>query len=402
MATRPSWLNVLGPLGGLVAGIQNAQSKYNPTPAKFVQNVAKNFGTSTTKPASASGLDYSTQDKKTPTLVFGNGPLVTDLKPIVTDFKPNPPIKTDGVGSNNQDFYNQGIGNIQSQGNEGLDFIEQDYSNALGALAGQEESLRGQAGTAQGQIENEAGSVRTQLGKEQGTAETGIQSNLSTAETQGASQLQQARDLFRQTQQGNIAQLSALGISSSSVSEALAERLGVETARRIAGVTGSLSEVRQNATKELGRIKDYYQSRLTDVTNQVATQKANIQNSLMQGLNQINSARNQAATDKSRSRAELLNNVQNSIAQLTQQQQQFEQSLKQWASQKQAALTPIITDPSFIDTLTSATDTFNDKFAPQGFQYVPDVNTDAYGRVQGQVKYSSTKVKDDLSNPFET
>lgn len=306
-----------------------------------------------------------------------------------------------GDTGGSQGFYSQGMQNIQSQGDQGMDFIEQDYNNALGMLAGQEQSLRGQAGTAEGQIESEAGQVRTQLEKEQGTAETGVQSNLQTAETQGASQLQQARDLFRQTQQQNIAQLSALGISSSSVAEALAERLGVETARRIAGVTGSLSEVRINATKELSRIKDYFQSKLTDVQNQVQVQKSNIQNALMQGLNQINAARNQAAADKARSRAELLNNVQNSIYQLTQQQQQFEQSLKQWAEQKSAALTPIVTDPNFVNTLTQATNTFNQQFAPSGFQYVPQVSTNPYGNVTGSVKYNLQKnTEDELTNPF--
>lgn len=304
-------------------------------------------------------------------------------------------------GSGAQSGYNQQIQNVQSQGDQGADLIEQDYNNALGMLAGQEQSLRGQAGTAEGQIENEAGAVRSQLTREQGVAEQGVQSNLSTSEKEGTNAMQQARDLFRQTQQGNIAQLSALGISSSSVAEALAERLGVETARRIAGVTGSLQEVRENATKEMGRIKDYYTSKVTEVQQQVQVQKANIQNSLIAGLNQINSARQQAATDKARSRAELLNNVQNQIFQLTQQEQQFQQSLKQWAEKKSAALTPMITDPNFVNSLTQATSTFNQQFAPQGFNYAPEVSTDEFGRVRGSVNYNLQKKPDEFANPFK-
>jgi signal transduction histidine kinase len=128
----------------------------------------------------------------------------------------------------------------------------------MGALGDQENLLRSQAGTGEAQIGNEYAGVKTQLGAEQATKEQGVQSELSTSETQGKTAMQEARDLFRQTQQQNIAQLSGLGISSSSVAEALAERLGVETARRIAGVSGSINEVRTNATKSWEELKTIF------------------------------------------------------------------------------------------------------------------------------------------------
>jgi hypothetical protein len=211
--------------------------------------------------------------------------------------------------------------------------------------------------------------------------------------------MQQARDLFRQTQQQNIAQLSAMGISSSSVSEALAERLGVETARRIAGVTGSVQEVQQNAQQELQRTNAYYQGKKNDLNNWVNDQKANIQQSLMAGLNQINSARNQAATDKSRSRAELINNVQNAIQSLTAQQQQFQQSLDQWAQQKSSVLQPLVTDPNFIQSLQKTTDTLNQNFAPTGFGYAPQFSQNGQGQLSGQVNYGLNKTG--KQNPYD-
>lgn len=267
------------------------------------------------------------------------------------------PPSSGGVGA--QGGFDAAQNTINSNTNQGLDFIEEDYNNVLGQLAGQEQSLRGQVDIAGRTISDEAAGVKTQLGQEQATKEQGIQSQQQTAEKESASSMQQARDLFRQTQQQNIAQLSALGISSSSVAEALAERLGVETARRIGGITGSLQEVRQNAAKELARTKDYYQQRITDVTNQVQVQKANIQNSLLSGLNQINSSRQQAATDKSRSRAELISNAQRAIQGLAAQQQEFENSLKAWATKKSAALTPIITDPQWIQAYQNNINTLN-------------------------------------------
>lgn len=233
---------------------------------------------------------------------------------------------------------------IQQQQDNGNAQIDDDYNQSMGMLDSAQSGLQGQASSSSAQITNDAASVRTSLGAQQATGEQGVQSSLSTSEKQGTSAMQQARDLFRQTQQSNNAQLSALGISSSSVSEALAERLGIETARRIAGVTGGLDEVRLNAVNELGRVKNYYAEKKTQLDENVRIQKDQIQQSLMQGLNQINSARSQAASAKSEARANLLSQVQTQIYQLTTQQQQFDQSLKTWATQKSAALTPLTTN----------------------------------------------------------
>ena len=327
-----------------------------------------------------------------------------------------PPGQTLGTSTNTQNSYNQnayipqsnvvfpGQGSSGSQGvvtpttgnqpnydqlnqqtNDFGAIIDQEYNNTMGTLGDQERLLQGQATSASGQIGNEYAGVKTQLGAEQATKEQGVQSELSTSEAQGKTSMQQARDLFRETQQQNIAQLSGLGISSSSVAEALAERLGVETARRIAGVSGSINEVRTNATKELGRIKNYFSEKLTNLENEKAVKLSEIQNSLMQGINQINSARNQAATAKAQQRLELFSNAQNTIANLTQQYQQFQQSLQQWAAEKQASLTPIAQDPNYVQKLISTANVFNEQFSPTGFNFAPSLSVDATGQMTGKV-----------------
>lgn len=279
--------------------------------------------------------------------------------------------------------------------------LESDYNQAMNALSGQESGLQAQAGTAMGSIGNEAAATKTALGAEQATKEQGVNTSLSTAETGAKSSLQQARDLFRQTQQQNIAQMSALGISSSSVSEALAERLGVETARRIAGVTGSLQEVRTNAANELGRIKNYFAERSTQIQQQAEAQKAQIQQALVQGLNQINSARQAAASDKAARRQSLLSQVSSSIAQLTQQEQQFQQSLKAWAAQKSAALTPIAQDPNYVQNLLAQTQNIQQQFNPSQFVATPSFNFDKLGDVTGQINLQKPpKEEEDLLTKY--
>ena len=291
---------------------------------------------------------------------------------------------------------------VQSNQDAGNAQIESDFNQAMEMLNSSESSLRSQAGTAQGQIDTGAASARNEITNTQAIGEQGVNTSLQQGETAGKNAIQQARDLFRETQQANSAQLSAMGLSSSSVSEALAERLGVETARRIAGVTGSVDEIRKNATAELGRIKTYYSGKLNDVTNWANDQKASIQNSLVQGINQINSAKSQAASAKAQARSNLLSAVQSQLGQLAQQQQQFEQSLQAWAAQKSAALTPITQDPNYVQNLLAQTQKINEQFSPSGFVATPQFDVNAKGQYSGQINMQKKPTEDEFANPFAT
>jgi len=246
-----------------------------------------------------------------------------------------------GSGPNGQDVINQ---NASGQD----DVINRDYEDTMAMLGGQEQQMLGQSAEASGTLSNEATQVTNQLANQQTVDTQGQEQQLAQGESTAASGLQGARDTFRQIQQNNIAQLSGAGLSSSSVAEALAEKLGVETARRIAGITGSLGEIRQNATKEIARIKSYYEGKATEVTQWVANEKLKITNALNAGLNQINQGRQQAATAKATARQSLLADVRSQLFTLAQQETQFQQSLKAWATQKAASTEKLITDPSSV------------------------------------------------------
>lgn len=314
----------------------------------------------------------------------------------------NPYPKTNTIPTNNvpTQTAQQPYQMIQDQQSNGNSYIDSDYNQSMSMLDQAATGLQSQANSAGAQITNDAASVATSLGAEQATKEQSAQLSQQTAEKQGQSAMQQARDVFRQTQQQNNAQLSALGISSSSVSEALAERLGVDVAKRIAGVTGSIDEVRQNTVAELGRIKNYYTEKKTQLEENVRIQKDQIQQALMAGLNQINAARGQAAQAKAEARANLLSQVQQQVYQLTAQQQQFDQSLQQWAAQKAAALTPIAQDPNYLAKLVSTANTFNQQFSAKGFSFLPQVSVNAQGQMTGQIAPNKNPNTDEIINPF--
>lgn len=322
---------------------------------------------------------------------------------VATAYNPPKPqsVNNSQPQQQSQPQNNQAQQSIQSNQDNGNAQIEADYNQAMEMLNSSEGSLRSQAGAATGQIDSGAAAAKNEITNTQSTAEQGVNTSLQQGEAAGKNAIQQARDLFRQTQQTNNAQLSALGISSSSVSEALAEKLGVEVARRIAGVTGSVDEIRKNATAELGRIKTYYQGKISDVQNWVNDQKATIQNSLIQGINQINSARSQAASAKAQARSNLLSQVQSQLGQLAAQQQQFEQSLQAWAAQKQSALQPIAQDPNYVQNLLSQTQQIQQQFNPSQFVATPSFNVNAKGEYTGQINLQKpNKEEQDLLSQY--
>jgi hypothetical protein len=247
-----------------------------------------------------------------------------------------------------------GQGIINQNANDQNSILDRDYEDTMSMLAGQEQQAMGQSAEASGTLGTEQTQVTNQLANQQTVDTQGQEAQLATGEKTAATGMQGARDLFRQTQQNNIAQLSGAGLSSSSVAEALAERLGVETARRIAGISGSIGEIRQNATKEMARIKSYYSGKATEVTQWVANEKLKIQNALNAQLNQINNGRQQAASAKANARASLLSDVRTQIYQLQQQENQFQQSLKEWATKKASSVEKLITDPNLVASYNSS------------------------------------------------
>ena len=272
--------------------------------------------------------------------------------------------------------------NINQQTQTGNESIDRDYESAIGALSGQESSLRAQAGSAEEQARAGYAPARTAIGEEQATREAGLEREATTARTQEKSGLQQARDLFRQTQQQNIAQLSGAGLTSSSVNEALAERLGVETARRIAGVTGSTNEIMQNIAQEKTRIGTFYKQKLVDLETGLGAAIGNIQSQLVSGINQINSARQAAASDKANRRAELLSNAQTQIAQLQANAQNFAQQLQTWQTQRNQSLSDasnFVVSPTDLTGQQRAISDITSLPGVAGFQWIPEVSTSNQG-----------------------
>jgi len=276
--------------------------------------------------------------------------------------------------------------------------IDNDYNTTMSGLASQESSLQGRAGIATKQIDADYAPAQTEL---QNTQTQGLasltkdeQSATSTAETG----MMQARDLFREQQQTNSATLSALGLSSSSVMEALSERLGIETSRRIASLSSNLSDVVNNIKGEATRVKEYFGSKMADLETQVGASKSAIQEQLLAGVREINQARNVAASAKANQRIQLMSQAQSALADLQAKAQDFQQELTMWNQKKSAALddaAKFVVSPGDMSGLTAAAQGVG-AISQTGLSgYKPSFSIDPKG-------YVSTKYeKEDVPpNPF--
>lgn len=243
-----------------------------------------------------------------------------------------------GGGNPAPNPYDQLQNNVSTGQGEDLNLIDQEYEQALSELAGQEQVLQSQAGVSEGKVRAEGQAYENTLTQNKAQSEDVVAGQETQARKEEAGGLRNARDIFRQIQQENIAKLSGLGISSSSVAEALAERLGVETARRIAGITGSTQEVLGNLNKERLRIQQVYTDKVAQVKEDVKNQIAEIQSKLMEGINTINAQRGRAALQKSQARTGIIQEARQQITQLQIQAAEYEQKLRDAATRRSEAI----------------------------------------------------------------
>lgn len=295
---------------------------------------------------------------------------------------------------------NQNSGDLQSQ-------ADYEFEQALNSI-GQMEGAVQQQGGADIQSQQAAGLSATNRAGEAKTKNLqGLSAEQTTAENQANSGMRNARDLFRQIQQQNIAQLSGLGISSSSVSEALAEKLGVETARRIGGITGSLDEVRQNIAKERTNVETVFQNKIQEIGQQTDAAIAGIRANVADQLAKLGQLRGQAAVEKAKAKTDIAVNARNAIQQIMLESQARQQSIADAAAKRQQALQDaeqFMFKPTDFSRINQYVSNVNSLPAAAGFKAVPTFeNTSVMG--QGYLKPGISYQKnpeDQIVNPFAT
>jgi hypothetical protein len=242
-----------------------------------------------------------------------------------------------GSGSMNN-LTNDMLNDVRTGQEEDWGIVQQEYDNALNALAGEESFQRGNFGNMQAQAMHQGQVSENRLTEGRDAALDAAGQQEVTARETEASGLSTVRNLFRDIQQQNIADLSARGISSSSVAEALAERLGVETMKRIGDITGDTQTVINNIAKEKTRVVQVFNSKKEELWQGVDLQIQDIQNKLSYALNQISTQRGQAALQKQQARTDIAQQARSMINQIKQSAFEYEQKMAQEAARRQQGI----------------------------------------------------------------
>lgn len=340
---------------------------------------------------------YSSSVPSTSNQMQSSGSVLGDSSTVYGPAYNGPVAKSTGTGA--QAPVSQPVAptnNIQDQLNVGNNQIDLDYNSYLNDLSAQENQYRGEASAAESAINTQADRARTQFAQEKAAKEQGLGDYETSANKAYTSAMQQARDIARQAQQQNIAQLSAQGLSSSSVAEALAEKLGVETARRVSEASGSLADVVTNINKERKTLGEYYQSKLSQLEQDVTSNIGQIRSQLLSGIDALNRARNVAASERAQRRQQLLVDAQSSIAQIQQQAQAYQQALSTWSAQKDASLTEVGKNlPQIWANYTQGLQRVTQSL-PAGLEATPSFSIDNNGNVIPTSVNVSKAKKEDL------
>lgn len=318
----------------LLSTIKNIKQSLGIGNANYIPFI--NFGTGSPAPVRNQVLGTQTQ---APAPSVNNPVASTQYSyPVGPSYTPPAPRPTGGGQSSQNIGTQQQTNTVNQNANDLQGQADFEFEQALSVIGQQEGALRGQseADISAQQVAGTGAVNRATQAK--GKNIQGLESEQATAEKQTSGGLKQARDLFRQLQQQNIAQLSGLGISSSSVAEALAEKLGVETAQRINGLTGSLEEVRLNIAKEKTNVENVFQSKLTEIQQQTDAAIQGIRANLATQLAQLASLRGQAATQKAQARTDIAVNARNQIQAIQLEAQQRAQGIQDAAARRQQAL----------------------------------------------------------------
>lgn len=241
----------------------------------------------------------------------------------------NPPAPTPTSQPPSQEQY--GLGDVYNQ-------IEADYNGLMTTLSGREAEAQQTAGTARQRVETEFAPARTQLQQEETTRLGTIGTREQETQQAATSSIAEARRIYNELQQQAIAQLSGAGISSSSVAEALAEKIGRQTAERIFTVAQTRDQAISLLGEERTKVKNYIGEKLSNLEQQKTLALQNVQDWLLNSLRDINTQRGVADAYKAQQRSQSLLDYKNYVNQINLDNSRVAQALNVWAQNKDNGL----------------------------------------------------------------
>lgn len=210
-------------------------------------------------------------------------------------------IDTSNVAAPNYGVYGGASGqtsalqDLEAEYNANLQAFENQKAETQGSYNTSIESLNNQSTAATNTVKDQQSQTINQLGEQAGTTTT-------TA----TNALNDARRAYNELQQRNNANLSASGLGSSSVAEALGEQLSRTTFDTFNQITQNRDTVLQNIEKEKVRANDFYSKKQVEISQALQIAQKELQNELTRAMNRIEEAKTLTTVQKNSARTQIL------------------------------------------------------------------------------------------------
>lgn len=230
----------------------------------------------------------------------------------------------------------------QDAGPDWASMAEESYGELSAGFDKIEQAYRAEMPLTEEKIGAEYGETRGQLESAETEQSAALRERGVEAEATSVSQIAKSRQLYNELRQQRLAELSARGISSSSVAEAQMERLGRSFYGDVGTSQQNLATTQGKIQGELTKVKDFFTKSMVKLeqSKDMALKEALIK--FNQGLAEIGQMRGKAGADYRMQQAQMRYDAMQNLRRESMQIQQFNATMKldleKWASAKQQGL----------------------------------------------------------------
>lgn len=194
--------------------------------------------------------------------------------------------------------------------NAALSEIDQAYNDSLTAYQNQENETVAQRDLSLQRLGTQNQQALASVGEAQQGQIQSLDQSAGSIKSSSTNAVNDARRAFNELTGRNNARLSASGLNSSSVADAMQEKLSRNTFAALDQISQNRESALQNIESTKAKANEFYQRQKADLATALSQAQTDLQNQFTAALNRINEARNISAQQKQQAR----NQVQAGLA----------------------------------------------------------------------------------------
>jgi hypothetical protein len=248
--------------------------------------------------------------------------------------------------------------------------IGSEFKNIRRGLQSREEALRSEQPILEQEITQSFEKTLPEIQRARSERVGGLETAAEDIEKTGRGGIAQQRRLFNELLTGGQK------FSGTSVGGAFGELLGRQTTQAVGQIQSEMARGIQDTQNEIGRVNEFYDQTINDLTQQKETALRRARNSFQNELNKIRDALNLAEDDKADRRLSALRNFQNNALQIREAADLKRYELEQWTQQRNQSLSSSLNFAvksmqdyvPFLQTIQSNLALQGKELTPQGVQ----------------------------------